>query len=159
MNLLMPTSDPLDMFDKLAAELERSWPKRMEEMIKRFDHGGEDFYVYTFCKWKHPHHDRKYVMDNNGDLSEITFDQKKERTFEVYHQPRKTRPDPLPGTTCRVVSPKRGAAQILWTLPHQEGFELYQQGKIFADPFIADCIRKYLSGELAKEPVEKFQKV
>ena len=63
----------------------------------------------------------------------------------MYHQPRLTRPEPLPGTTLMKVNPMYPEeATIIWTLPNQENFGLYQSGKMFADPFVHECIDKFL---------------
>ena len=35
-------------------------------------------------------------------------------------------------------------AHIVWTLPNQENFALYKEGKMFADPLVNECIEKYL---------------
>jgi hypothetical protein len=120
------------------AQLEESWPKKMEEILSKFKHDGEDFYIYTFFKW-----------NNHVDPP----------TYNVYHQPRFTYPDAFPGTICRRVSPSAGWSKIIWALPHREGFELYKEGKIFGDPVVDESIRKYMAGELDKEPDEAYKPV
>lgn len=112
-----------DMFD----QIEKSWPKTMENILEKFDHGGEDFYVYTFFKWN------THIMPHQ---------------YNIYHQPRKTRPDAFPGTVLREISPSRGYAKIIWVLPHLEGFKLYESGKLFADEIVKKSIDMYKSGEL-----------
>ena len=127
--------------EEMWTQLEASWSKTMEQILSEYKHGGEDFYIYTFFKW---------------DLHVIPA------TYNVYHQPRQSRPDALPGTVLRQVSPSGGWAKIIWCLPHQEGFELYQKGKMFADPIVNKSIAMYLSGELDKwteEKTESFEKV
>jgi len=123
-----------NMWDRLEA----SWPKTMEKILNEYRHGGEDFYIYTFFKY-----------DTHKDPPE----------YNVYHQPRLSYPDAFPGTICRRVSPTGGWSKIVWALPHQEGFELYKKGKMFADPIVEESIRKYLSGELDLEPVEPFKPI
>lgn len=128
----------LTKLEEMWSQLESSWPKTMEKILSKYDHRGEDFYIYTFFKWDH-HVDPP--------------------VYNVYHQPRKSYPDAFPGTVLRKVSPSKGWAKIIWCLPHQEGFKLYESGKMFADPVVNESIRRYLAGELDSEPVEEFKKV
>ena len=75
----------------------------------------------------------------------------------MYHQPRLTRPEPLPGTTLMKVDPKDPEmAIIIWTLPNRENFELYKHGKMFSDPFVNECIDKFLNNpkELCRQSKE-----
>ena len=113
--------------EEMWQQLEESWPKTMEDILSKYSHGGDDFYIYTFFKW---------------DLRLIPA------RYNVYHQPRRSRPDAFPGTILRLVSPKKGYSKIIWALPHQEGFKLYEQGKMFADPVVNVSVRRYLSGDL-----------
>lgn len=124
--------------EDLWAQIESSWPKTMEKILEKYPHHGSDFYIYTFFKWNHHVNPPEY---------------------RVYHQPRLSYPDAFPGTILRRVSPSGGWAKIIWALPHREGFELYNQGKMFGDPVVAESIRKYLAGELDKEPVDGYEKV
>ena len=63
----------------------------------------------------------------------------------MYHQPRLTRPEPLPGTTLIKVDPNEPElATIIWTLPQEENFSLYAYGKCFGDPFVYDCVKTYI---------------
>jgi hypothetical protein len=131
----------MDIMIKLESmweQLESSWPRTMEKILKEFTHDGNEFYIYTFFKW------------NNHVNPPI---------YNIYHQPRKSYPDAFPGTILRRVDPRAGWAKIIWALPHQEGFDLYNSGKIFAEPLVNESIRKYLSGELDKEPNDKYEKV
>jgi hypothetical protein len=115
--------------EEMWEQLEHSWPKTMESILASYKHGGEDFYIYTFFKW---------------DLRLIPA------TYNVYHQPRISRPDAFPGTVLRLVSPKRGISQIIWALPHQEGFKMYESGKVFEDPIVQKSVERYLKGDLDK---------
>lgn len=128
----------LSRLEEMYAQLEESWPKTMEDILKRFDHRGEDFYIYTFFKWNF---------------------EKDPPEYNVFHQPRHSYPDAFPGTLLRRVSPSRGWSKIIWALPHQEGFELYKQGKLFEDKVTSESIRKYLAGELEQEPTDEYLKV
>jgi hypothetical protein len=132
---------PMEIVTKLEemyAQLESSWPRTMEKILKDYDHAGEDFYIYTFFKW-----------DNHVEPPH----------YNVYHQPRKSWPDAFPGTILRRISPTGGWIKIIWALPHQEGFNLYHAGKVFEDPVVSESIRKYLAGEFEKEPEEVFTMV
>jgi hypothetical protein len=113
--------------EEMCAQLEESWPKTMEDILQKFKHDGEDFYIYTFFKW---------------DLRLIPA------RYNVYHQPRHSRPDAFPGTILREVSPKKGYAKIIWALPHQEGLKLYGDGKIFADPVVQKSVKRFLDKSL-----------
>lgn len=128
----------LTRLESMYEQLEASWPQTMEKILKEFKHEGKDFYIYTFFKWNH-HVDPP--------------------VYNVNHQPRFSYPDAFPGTILRKVSPTGGWAKIIWALPHQEGFQLYKQGKMFGDPVVDESIRKYLAGELEKEPVDEYKKV
>ena len=91
------------------------------------------------------------------------------RVKKMYHQPRLTKPEPVPGTTLLRVDPhKPGDATIIWTLPNQENFGLYQYGKMFADQFVHECIDKFLhnpqelmkkeEGDLSESEIREFYK-
>lgn len=137
---LVKTNNWMGRLEEMWTQLEESWPKTMDKILNEFPHGSKDFYIYTFFKW---------------DLSIIPA------TYKVYHQPRWSIPDAFPGTVLRKVSPTRGCAEIIWALPHQEGFKLYKEGKLFGDPVVDESIRRYLNGTLDKmtEDQEDFQKV
>jgi hypothetical protein len=63
----------------------------------------------------------------------------------MYHQARLTKPEPFPGSTLLWCDPNNaGNITIVWTLPNQENFGLYKQGKMFSNQFVAECIKKYL---------------
>jgi hypothetical protein len=114
--------------EDLQTQLEESWPKILEATLKEFPHGEEDFYIYTFTKWDY---------------------HCKPPKFNINHCPRKELMKSwfLPGTTMRKISPKRGMVEILWTLPEEHAFDLYESGKIFADPIVHESIAKYKAGE------------
>ena len=123
-------SSVMTRLEEMWGQIEASWPKTMNRIIKEFNHGSKDFYIFTFFKWNTrliPH------------------------TYTIYHQPRFTRPDPTPGTVLRKISPVKGTAEIIWVLPHREGFELYKNGRLFEDNIVNESIRKYISGELDRE--------
>jgi hypothetical protein len=131
----------LEKREDLIHNLEESWPKVFETILREYRHEGQPFYIYTFCKTRY--HDTP-------------------PSYNIYHQPRKTIPDAFPGTILRKIYPKRGLAEIIWTLPQEEFFSLYKKGKAFHDPVVLDFIQKYQKGELTEEHLmekEKYSKV
>lgn len=133
--MTVKTNQWLGRLEEMWDQLERSWPKTMEKILDKFSHGNRDFYIYTFFKWN------THIIPP---------------TYNVYHQPRISKPDAFPGTILRQVSPSEGWAKIIWCLPHQEGFDLYNRGKIFSDQIVNESIRKYLSGDLDKDPEDEY---
>ena len=103
---------------------ESSYVQCIQELIQSKPFGDRKFYIYSFVK-------------RVDDLSGVK---------KMYHQPRLTRPEPLPGTTLKKVNPKYPEeATIIWTLPNEENFLLYSTGKMFADPFVYECIQNYIN--------------
>jgi len=126
---------------------ERDWVETLHDLIQKKPFGAHKFYVYMFVK-------------RVDDLSGIK---------KMYMQPRLTKPDPLPGTTLMQVDPKDpGTAKMIWTIPNENSFKLYQSGKMFADPFVHECIEKYTKrpwellrkeeGELKEEEIREIYK-
>lgn len=138
------TNHWMGRLDEMWSQLEKSWPKTMEEILSKFPHNSKDFYIYTFFKW---------------DLSIIPS------MYKVYHQPRWSIPDAFPGTVLRKISPSKGYAEIVWALPHEEGFKMYKSGRLFEDPVVNESIKKYLTGALDKmtednkDTFEEFEKI
>lgn len=126
--------------EDLQAQLDESWPKTLEKTLSEFPHNDQDFYIYTFTKWDYHQAPPK---------------------FTINHCPIKFYPSSwaLPGSTMRLISPKGGWVKILWTLPEEHAFELFESGKIFADPIVHESIRKYKNGEFNKIVEEKFEKI
>lgn len=129
----------LTRLEDLQTQLDESWPKTLEKTLKEFNHGDEDFYIFTFTKW---------------DYHTVPPE------FFINHCPIKFFPSSwaLPGTTMRKISPKGGWVKIIWTLPEEHAFDLFESGKIFADPIVHESIRKYKAGELGKDE-EHFAKI
>ena|ERR1044071_7646784 len=129
----------LTRLEDLQTQLDASWPRTLEKTLNEFPHGEEDFYIFTFTKWNYHEVPPK---------------------FDINHCPIKFFPSSwaLPGTTMRKISPKGGWVKIIWTLPEEHAFELFENGKIFADPIVHESIRKYRAGTLGQEE-EKFEKV
>jgi hypothetical protein len=60
------------------------------------------------------------------------------------HQPRLTKPEPVPGGTLLRVDPKHPETmKLCWTLPPHESFNLYKYEKALADRFVWECIQTY----------------
>lgn len=129
----------LTRLEDLQTQLDESWPRTLEKTLAEFPHEDEDFYIFTFTKWDYHQVPPK---------------------FNINHCPIKFFPSSwaLPGTTMRKISPKGGWVKIIWTLPEEHAFEMFENGKIFADPIVHESIRKYRSGTLGQEE-EKFEKV
>ncbi len=129
----------LTRLEDLQTQLDESWPKTLEKTLAEFPHNNEDFYIYTFTKWDY------HV---------------KPPVFNISHCPLKFYPTSwaLPGTTMRKISPSGGWVKILWTLPEEHSFELFENGKAFADPIVHESIRKYRNGTLGST-AEKFEMV
>lgn len=128
----------LTRLEDLQSQLDDSWPKILERTLKEFPHGNQDFFIFTFTKWNY------HVAPPK---------------FDINHCPLKWCPSTwvLPGTTMRHISPTGGWVKILWTLPEEHCFDLYESGKIFSDSIVCDSIRKYKSGKLSKEIEEKYK--
>lgn len=126
--------------EDLQSQLDDSWPKMLQKTLDEFPHGDDDFWIYTFTKWDYHQNPPK---------------------FHINHCPIKICPYSwaLPGTTMRLISPKGGFVKIIWTLPEEHAFHLYESGKFFSDSIVHESIRKYKSGEFARLAEEKYEKV
>lgn len=103
-------------------QTEIGYVKCIQDLILSKPFGDRKFYIFSFVKRVH---------DSSG-------------VKKMYHQPRLTRPEPIAGTTLMKVDPKcPDTAKIIWTLPNQENFGLYKYNKVFADPFVHECIDKF----------------
>lgn len=101
---------------------EKDYVNCIQNLIQSRPFGDHKFYIFSIVK---------RVDDESG-------------IKKMYHQPRLTRPDPVPGTTLIKVDPNDPeTATIIWTLPNEENFNFYKSGKLFADPFVHECIEKY----------------
>ena len=126
---------------------ERDYCETVKNMIISNPFKDHKFYIYQFVK---------RVDDVSG-------------VKKWYHQPRLTKPEPLPGTTLLRVDPKDpDTVTIIWTLPNEENFGLYSEGKMFEDSFVYDCVQKYLhsprdlmkkeEGDLSDEQIREVYK-
>jgi hypothetical protein len=97
----------------------RNFMTIVKEMIRLDPFSGHKFYIFSFIKLK-----------------------EKQR----FHQPRLTKPEPVPGGTLVRVDPKNpDQMEMCWTLPGQEAFGLYKYKKLFADQFVYECVQTYLN--------------
>ncbi len=136
--------------EDMQAQLDESWPKMLERTLNEFPHEDKDFYIFTFTKWIY------HTYDENGNKVPL-----KPPRLDINHCPIKWFPKTwaLPGTTLRKISPKGGWVKIMWTLPEEHAFDLFENGKIFADPIVHESIRRYKAGELGIDADETFSKV
>jgi hypothetical protein len=122
-NFYLSKNNIIENTDYWKENTERDYVNCVQSLISSKPFGDHKFYIFSIVK---------RVCDTSG-------------IKKMYHQPRLTRPEPLPGTTLIKVNPKYPEEAILiWTLPNQENFGLYQHGKMFADPFVHECIEKFL---------------
>lgn len=141
----------LTRLEDLQAQLDESWPKTLEKTLKEYKHGDQDFYIFTFTKWEY----HTYDMLSGEKIPLVP------PKFHINHCPISWYPTTwaLPGTTLRKISPRGGWVKIMWTLPEEHSFDLFESGKAFADPIVLESIHKYKSGLLAQDPDEKFVKM
>lgn len=131
-NFSLSRDQVYDNTDYWRQNTEADYVRCIQNLIASRPFGDLKFYIYSFVK---------RVDDVSG-------------VKKMYHQPRLTRPIPLPGTTLMKVNPNDpGTATIIWTLPTEASLGLYQQGKMFADQFVYECVEKYLKNprELVKK--------
>lgn len=140
-------NDALDSTVHWKENSEADWVACLQDLIQKKPFGDHKFYVFMFVK-------------RVDDLSGIK---------KMYMQPRLTKPEPLPGTTLMQVDPKDpGTAKMIWTIPNENTFGLYQSGKMFADQFVHECIEKYTKrpwelmkreeGELSENQIREIYK-
>lgn len=122
-NFVLPVMTVKDNVQYFKENSERDYVKCIQDLIKSKPFGDHVFYIFSFVK----------RVDDAAGIK------------KMYHQPRLTKPEPVPGTTLMKVNPKYPEeARIIWTLPHEENFNLYKLGKAFSDPFVYECIETYL---------------
>ena len=122
-NFSFTKNDVLDNTQFWRENSEQGYCEMVQQIIESRPFGKHPFYIYQFVK---------RVDDATG-------------IKKMYHHPRLTKPDPIPGTTLLRADPSNPEeVTIIWTLPDEESFNLYQSGKMFADPFVYESIQKYL---------------
>lgn len=70
------------------------------------------------------------------------------RVINVYVQSRHTRPTPEPGLTLFSYEPKKDLLLLEWVLPDKHAFKTFIQTRDYSDPFLMDCIDRYLARTL-----------
>jgi len=144
-NYFLSKNDAFDSIENFKQNSENDWVDCVQSLIDSKPFGNHKFYIFMFVK---------RVDDTSG-------------IKKMYHQPRLTKPQPVPGSTLLRVDPNHPEeAKIIWTLPNQENFGLYKQGKMFADPFVDECVHKFLhnreelmkpeEGELPEEEMKQL---
>lgn len=146
-NIMLNKNEAQDSTYHWKENSEKDWVNNLQDLIQKKPFGPHKFYVFMFVK---------RVEDSSG-------------IKKMYMQPRLTKPEPLPGTTLLHVDPKYPEeAKIIWTLPNENSFGLYQEGKMYADPFVHECIEKYTKcprelmcpeeGDLREEQIREIYK-
>lgn len=138
-------NDAFDSIQNFKENSESDWVRCVQSLVDSRPFGNHKFYIFMFVK-------------RVDDMAGIK---------KMYHQPRLTKPEPVPGSTLLRVDPNYPEeATIIWTLPNQENFAMYKKGKMFADPFVQECVDKYLNSpkELMKKeegdlPEEKMKEL
>lgn len=131
-NFLLSKNHVMDNVHFFKENSEKGYCDMVQKIIESKPFGNHKFYIFQFVK---------RVDDNMG-------------IKVMHHQPRLTKPEPLPGTSLLRCDPNDpGKVTIIWTLPNQENFGMYKVGKMFSDPFVYDCVQKYL-----KNPKELMQR-
>lgn len=122
-NLILTKSHIHDNVQFFKQNSEKGYCDMIQKIISSKPFGKHKFYIFQFVK---------RVDDATG-------------VKVMHHQPRLTKPEPLPGTTLLRCNPEDpDNVTIVWTLPNQENFGLYKQGKMFSDPFVHECVKKFL---------------
>ncbi len=122
-NFLLSKSQVMDNVQYFKENSEKGYCDMVQKIIESRPFGNHKFYIFQFVK---------RVNDDTG-------------VKVMHHQPRLTKPEPVPGTTLLRCDPNDpGHVTIIWTLPNQENFNMYRLGKMFSDPFVHECVEKYL---------------
>lgn len=121
---IITKNDALDsIYGVKETGFEEEYCKTIQNIIQSRPFGKHKFYIYSFMK---------RVCDITG-------------AKKLYHFTRLTKPDPIPGTTLLRADPEYPEeVKIIWSLPNDEAFNLYKVGRMFSDPFVHECIMKYL---------------
>lgn len=121
-NFILNKNQVMDNVEFFKQNSEQGYSEMVQKIIDEKPFGNHKFYIFQFVK-------------RVDDISGIKV---------MHHQPRLTKPEPLPGTTLLRCDPNDpGHTTILWTLPNQENFGLYKYGKMFSNEFVYDCVKKY----------------
>ena len=116
-NFISTVSKINEFKEYLNEENGSEYMKVVRDLIKFDPFDGHKFYIFSIIKLQ----DSKRV-----------------------HQPRLTKPEPIPGGTLLQVDPKNPETmKLCWTLPPQESFNLFKYKKAFGDKFVWECIQTY----------------
>lgn len=107
--------------EEIMSQLEESWPKTLNYILEMYPE--DEFYIFTFVK-KDTH----------------TVPMK----FNVYHQPRTTKPEKISGTILQKINRKNGTSELIWALPHEESFSLFQKGKVYENEVVYKNINDFV---------------
>jgi hypothetical protein len=122
-NFTLSRDDIFQNIEFFKQNSEQDYCKTIRNIISSAPFGKRKFYIHSFVK---------RVDDTSG-------------VKKMYHHPRLTKPEPLPGGTLMRVDPDDiDKVTILWTLPNHENFGLYKEGKMFSEPFVSECVKKFL---------------
>lgn len=122
-NFILTKNEVMDNVEFFKQNSEDGYVKMVQKIINQKPFGNHKFYILQFVK---------RVDDTTG-------------VKKMHHQARLTKPEPFPGSTllrCDPTQPEH--VTIVWTLPNQENFGMYKSGKMFADPFVHECVKKFL---------------
>jgi hypothetical protein len=132
-NFSISKTHALDNIQFFKENSEKDYVDCIQGLIQSKPFGDLKFYIHSFVK---------RVDDISG-------------LKKMYHHPRLTKPDPTPGATLMRVDPNQPeVATIMWTLPNQENFEMYRYGKMFSDPFVHECVQKFLNNRESMSKAE-----
>ena len=130
----MKQMEAFDSIQNVKENSEKGYCDMVQSIVKQKPFGDHKFYIFQF--WKR-------IDDESG-------------IKKMFHQPRLTKPEPVPGTTLLRVDPQDPeTCTIIWTLPNENDFGLYKHGKMFSDPFVFECIEKYQSLERAIDRIQR----
>lgn len=133
---------------------EDGYVEKIQDIIRSKPFGEGKFYIYSFLK--------NVPRDEIENFGVSQMDLPLEMDLKIlYHQPRMTKPVPTPGTTLISVDTREpDVSTIHWTLPHQEAINKYQEGALYENEFVQECIEKFLNSPndfLQKESWDKSE--
>jgi hypothetical protein len=70
------------------------------------------------------------------------------RLIEVFVHCRHTKPNPEPGLTLFSYEPAKDLLLLEWVLPDKHAFKTFIKTREYSDPFLMECVDKYLNGSL-----------
>lgn len=70
------------------------------------------------------------------------------RAINVFVQARHSRPEPQLGMTLFSYEPKKDLLLLEWVLPEKHAFQTFLATRDYTDPFLMNCIDRFLAGKL-----------